>query len=408
MRAFAAGCTAMTGVEAVSNGVGAFKEPVIKNAHRTLTVICLTLGLLLAGIAAVAHAYGLGAMDQTKPDYQSVLSQLAAAIVGRGAFYYVAMASVLAVLCLSANTSFVGFPRLCRLVAEDGFLPRRFAMADRRLVFSIGIAFLTVTAGLLLIAFGGITDRLIPLFAIGAFLTFTMSQVGMVVHWRRQGGAANRARLAINALGAVTTVAALVVIVAAKFMDGAWIVILALPATIALLLVIHRYYESLDGRLASQGPFRLGDTDPPTVLVAVEGRNRLSDQALQFAMTLSPDVIAVHLLRLEGPEAEEDGRELRRRWDAEIVAPLTALGRTAPRLVLLPAPFREIHGPLLTFMERLDADTPGRSVAVLIPELVLKHWWERILHSGRGERLRAALLKHGGPRLNVIISPWRS
>ncbi len=408
LRAFAAGCTAMTGVEAVSNGVGAFKEPVIKNAHRTLTVICLTLGLLLAGIAAVAHAYGLGAMDQTKPDYQSVLSQLAAAIVGRGAFYYVAMGSVLAVLCLSANTSFVGFPRLCRLVAQDGFLPRRFAVADRRLVFSIGIAFLTVTAGLLLIAFGGITDRLIPLFAIGAFLTFTMSQVGMVVHWRRQGGGANRARLAINAVGAVTTIAALVVIVAAKFMDGAWIVILALPATIALLLVIHRYYQSLDERLISRGPFSLGDTDPPTVLVAVEGRNRLSDRALQFAMTLSPDVIAIHLLRLEGPEAEEDGRELRRRWDAEIVVPLTALGRVAPRLVLLPAPFREIHGPLLAFMERLDADTPGRSVAVLIPELVLKHWWERILHSGRGERLRAALLQHGGPRLNVIISPWRS
>ena len=144
------------------------------------------------------------------------------------------------------------------------------------------------------------------------------------------------------------------------------------------------------------------------MLVAVEGRNRLSDRALQFAMTLSPDVIAIHLLRLEGPEAEEDGRELRRRWDAEIVVPLTALGRVAPRLVLLPAPFREIHGPLLAFMERLDADTPGRSVAVLIPELVLKHWWERILHSGRGERLRAALLQHGGPRLNVIISPWRS
>ncbi len=408
LRAFAAGCTAMTGVEAVSNGVGAFKEPVIKNAHRTLTVICLTLGLLLAGIAAVAHAYGLGAMDQTKPDYQSVLSQLAAAIVGRGVFYYVAMASVLAVLCLSANTSFVGFPRLARLVAQDGFLPRRFAMADRRLVFSIGIAFLTVTAGLLLVAFGGITDRLIPLFAIGAFLTFTMSQVGMVVHWRRQGGAANRVRLAINALGAVTTIAALVVIVGAKFMDGAWIVILALPATIALLLVIHHYYERLDGRLASQGPFSLGDTDPPTVLVAVEGRNRLSDRALRFAMTLSPDVIAVHLIRLEGPEAEEDGHELRRRWETEIMAPLTALGRAAPRLVLLPAPFREIHGPLLSFMEQLDADTPGRSVAVLIPELVLTHWWERILHSGRGERLRAALLKNGGPRLNVIISPWRS
>ncbi len=407
LRAFAAGCTAMTGVEAVSNGVGAFKEPVVPNAHRTLTVICLTLGLLLAGIAAVAHAYALGAMDQTQPGYQSVLSQLAAAIVGRGMIYYIAMASVLAVLCLSANTSFVGFPRLCRLVAEDGYLPRGFAVADRRLVFSVGIAFLTIVAGLLLFAFGGITDRLIPLFAIGAFLTFTMSQVGMVVHWRRQGRGTG-GRLAINALGAVTTIAALAVIVVAKFVEGAWIVVLALPLTVWLLLSIHRYYARLDARLAMSGPFALEETEPPTVLVAVEGRNRLSDRALRFAMTLSPDVIAVHLVQLEGPEAEDDGRRMQREWQAEVVTPLEASGSRAPRLVLLPTPFREIHGPLLDFIEKLDRDTPGRSVAVLIPELVLTHWWERVLHSRRGEQLRAALLKHGGPRLNVIISPWRS
>ena len=187
MRAFASGCTAMTGVEAVSNAVSAFKEPVVDQAHKTLTVICLVLGILLAGIATVAHFYGLAAMDQTKADYQNVLSQLAAAIAGRGIIYYIAMTSLLAVLCLSANTSFVGFPLLCRIVAQDGYLPRSFAVADRRLVFSVGILVLTFTAGGLLILFGGITDRLIPLFAIGAFLTFSMSQIGMVRHWRREG-----------------------------------------------------------------------------------------------------------------------------------------------------------------------------------------------------------------------------
>ncbi|MHB8285340.1 MAG: APC family permease [Caulobacteraceae bacterium] len=406
LRAFASGCTAMTGVEAVSNGVGAFKDPVIDQAHRTLTVICLTLGLMLAGIALVAHAYGLGAMDQTKPGYQSVLSQLAAAIVGRGPIYYVAMTSLLCVLCLSANTSFVGFPRLCRLVASDGFLPRPFAVPDRRLVFSVGIAFLTVTAAILLIAFGGITDRLIPLFAIGAFLTFTLSQAGMVAHWRKQKGRTG-ARLAINALGAVTTAVALVIILAAKFLEGAWITVLAIPATILLLKAVHGYYVRLDKELAPAAAFAVEETQPPTVLVAVEGRNRMTDRALQLAMSLSPDVAAVHLLRLEGPEAEEDGRLLKRQWQAEVADPLQARGLTAPRLVLLPAPYREIHGPLLEFIAKLDADTPGRAVLVMIPELVLAHRWERLLHNRRADRLRARLLKHGGPRLNIVTAPWR-
>ena len=407
MRAFASGCTAMTGVEAVSNGVGSFKQPVVDHAHRTLTIICLVLGLLLAGIAAVAHAYGLGAMDQTKPDYQSVLSQLAGAVAGRGVVYSVAMASLLAVLSLSANTSFVGFPRLCRVVAADGFLPRSFAVADRRLVFSVGIAVLTVTAGGLLVAFGGITDRLIPLFAIGAFLTFSMSQVGMVAHWRRQEGR-NRTRLAINAVGAVTTVLALAVILAAKFVEGAWITVLAIPLIIGLLIAIRRYYDGLDGSLQTSGPFLIEETEPPTVLVAVEGRNRMSDSALRFAMTLSPDVLAVHLLRLEGPDEEDDGRALKRKWKAEVVDPLAARGIKPPRLVLLPAPYREIHGPLLKLIAKLDADTPGRSVAIIIPELVKRRWWERFLHNHRAEHLRSMLVKHGGPRVNVIIAPWRT
>ncbi len=406
MRAFASGCTAMTGVEAVSNGVGAFREPVVKQAHATLTIICLVLGLLLAGIAAVAKAYGLAAMDQTKPDYQSVLSQLSGAVAGHGVIYYVAMASLLAVLCLSANTSFVGFPRLCRIVAEDNFLPRSFAVADRRLVFSVGIAVLTVTAGGLLILFGGITDRLIPLFAIGAFLTFSMSQLGMVAHWRKQQGR-NRTRLAINAAGAVTTILALAVILAAKFLEGAWITVLAIPLIIGLLVSIRRYYDGLDGALHTAGPFQIEETEPPTVLVAVEGRNRMADRALQFAMTLSPDVSAIHLLRLAGPDAVDDGTALKEQWRTDVSAPLEARGIRAPRLLLMAAPFREIHEPLLELIRTIDAETPGRSVAVLIPELVKRRWWERLLHNHRAERLRKMLVKHGGPRVNVIIAPWR-
>ena len=406
MRAFASGCTAMTGVEAVSNGVGAFKEPVVDQAHKTLTIICLVLGLLLAGIAIVAHAYGLGAMDQTKPDYQSVLSQLAGAIAGRGVVYYVAMASLLGVLCLSANTSFVGFPRLCRIVAADGFLPRSFAVADRRLVFSIGIAALTVTAAGLLIMFGGITDRLIPLFAIGAFLTFSMSQIGMVAHWQKQEGR-NRWRLAINALGAVTTVSALCVILAAKFVDGAWLTVVAIPLIIGLLFAIRRYYDRLDAALHTSGSFRIEETEPPTVLVAVEGRNRMSDKALQFAMTLSPDVVAIHLLQLAGPETEDDGEALKGEWRRDVTEPLEARGLKAPRLMLLASPYRQLHGPLMDVIAKIDEDTPGRSVAVLIPELVKRRWWERFLHNQRADRLRRMLAEHGGPRVNVIITPWR-
>ena len=406
LRAFASGCTAMTGVEAVSNGVGALRAPVAREARRTLTVICLALGLLLAGISVVAHVYRIGAMDQSHAGYRSVLSQLAAAIAGRGVIYDVAMASLLAVLCLSANTSFVGFPRLCRIVAADGFLPRAFAVADRRLVFSVGVLVLAGLSGGLLAGFGGITDRLIPLFAVGAFATFAISQAGMVVHWRRTPGR-HAWPLAINAVGAVTTVVALAVILIAKFADGAWITVIAIPAIIAGLHAIRRIYDRDDARLAASGPFRIAETAPPTVLVAFAERNRMTDNALGFAMTLSPDVIAVHLLRLAGPEEAEDGAAIRRRWEAEVAAPLEAAGTAPPRLMLLPARYREMHEPLLELIRKLDAATPGRSVAVMIPEAARRHWWEHLLHGTRADRLRRMLLRHGDARVRVIIAPWR-
>ena len=407
MRAFASGCTAMTGVEAVSNGVGAFREPVVPNARRTLSLIVGALALLLLGVSVLARAYHVGAMDQTRPGYQSVLSQIAAAVVGRGVFYDVAMASVVCVLCLSAATSFVGFPNLCRLVARDDFLPRPFAAVGRRLVYSVGIGYLAVSAGLLLVVFNGVTDRLIPLFAIGAFLTFTLSQAGMVGHWLKAEGRHLRA-LAINATGAVATGTALLVILAAKFLEGAWITAIAVPAVILLLGAVKRYYERLGAATRQPAPLRLEETQPPTILVAFQDWSRLSERALKFALTLSPNVLGVHLLALEGPDVEERQSSVRRTWSEMVERPLAEAGMAEPpRLVLLQASFRTLHEPLLAFIRRTDDDTPGRSVAVLIPELVKLRWWQHLLHNGRAGRLREMLLRHGGERLVVIDVPWR-
>ena len=275
LRAFASGCTAMTGVEAVSNAVNAFREPQVRNARLTLSIVVAVLAILLAGIAYLAMSYGVMAMDQTKPGYQSVLSQLVGAVAGRGVFYYVAIASALMILCLSANTSFVGFPQLCRIVAQDGFLPRPFATVGRRLVYSVGILYLTLTAGFLLIAFDGITNRLIPLFAIGAFTTFTISQTGMVAHWRNvlrgKRGRGQRQRvqvkLFLNGVGAVATITALAVIVIAKFNEGGWITIVAIPCVIVLLKGIHRYYGNVDAALRDDDQLQFRPSKPPFVLV---------------------------------------------------------------------------------------------------------------------------------------------
>ncbi|RWX81849.1 APC family permease [Neorhizobium lilium] len=406
MHAFASGCTAMTGVEAVSNGVSSFREPVIKNAYMTLTIIVVVLGLLLAGIATLATSFDIGAMDQTRDGYQSVLSQLLGAVTGYNGFYYVAMTSLLCILCLSANTSFVGFPRICRMIAADGYLPKAFAQPGRRLVFTAGILFLSALACLLLVAFGGITEKLIPLFAIGAFLTFTVSQTGMVVHWRRQEKK-RPGKLTMNAVGAVATGIALVVIMLAKFTEGAWITLIAVPLTIGVLKAVKNYYNSLDKELRQPGPIELDEVEPPTVLVVMEEWNRLSERAVKFALTISPDVVAVHLVRLGGPEADEGEKALRDQWCRDVEEPAAAKGLQPPRLMLIPAPYRELHEPLLRLIEKLDADAPERHVAVLIPQTVKEKWWQNILHMNRGGRLRAQLLKFGGPRLTVVTVPWR-
>jgi amino acid transporter len=412
LRSFAAGCTAMTGVEAVSNAVGAFRPPVVSNARRTLAAIVLVLAMLLAGIAYLAACYGLTARDQSRPGYQSVLSQLADAVVGHGAFYYLAMGSAICILCLSANTSFADFPRLCRLIAQDGFLPSAFATIGRRLVFSVGILWLAVTAGALLLVFDGITDRLIPLFAVGAFLTFTLSQAGMVVHWWRARRAKPTEKLGIrlitNGSGAVATGAAVIIIVIAKFLDGAWITIIAVPLIIVLLKTINVYYRELYVRLRSDERLRPMITAPPIVLVPIEGWNRLSAQALSFAVSLSPEVIAIHFDASSGNDDASGDAEasLRKCWAEQVETPASATGMKPPRLELAQAPYRNLYMPMLTLIESLRAGNPGRPIAVLISQVVKQHWWQHLLHTHRAMRLRSALLRYGGPRLIVMSIPW--
>lgn len=415
LRAFAAGCTAMTGVEAVSNGVGAFREPRARHAHATLTAIVVALGLLLLGIAHLVPAYGIVAMDQGKPGYQSVLSQLAAAAHGRDWLYYVTIGSVLAVLCLSANTSFVGFPRLCRQVAHDGFLPRAFALPGRRLVYTAGILFLTGGAGLLLAAFGGITDRLIPLFAVGAFLSFTLSQAGMAVHWRRQlrdrAGAAHadRLRLGVNGIGALATGLALAIILVAKFADGAWLTLVVIPAALLLLRAVHRYYTRLDRQLLRGGQRRLAlrDHAPPVVVIPLGRWDHIGRHALAYAFRLSPDITALHCIDLEGPDAEEREALLRDEWTRLVEQPAQECGLPRPTLLIERSPYRSVLGPLLRAIAELRRRQPGRAVAVVLPQLVEGRWWEALLHTHRERRLRAMLLRDGGDDIAVVAVPWQ-
>jgi hypothetical protein len=330
-----------------------------------------------------------------------VLSQLFAAVAGRGAFYYVAIVAVVAVLSLSANTSFADFPRLCRVLALDEFLPPEFAHPGRRLVYSVGIVALAVLAGTLLIVFGGITDRLIPLFAVGAFLAFTMSQAGMVMHWRRTGGATARRSLIVNAVGALATGATLVVVVVSKLAEGAWITVLLIAALVLLLRGIRRNYDRVDDETDVEGPLQLGDPPPPIVVVPLKRLDRVARKSLRLAITMSPDVHVVHVLT-----GEHDMDDLTGRWAQTVERPIRAAGFTPPKLVALHSPYREFFEPLLGYIHRLATEQPRRYVAVVIPELIERRWYHWLLHSHRPTLLKGLLLLRGGPRVIVINTPW--
>ncbi|MBC8134683.1 MAG: APC family permease, partial [Fibrella sp.] len=346
LHAFASGCTAMTGVEAVSNGMSVFRKPVVPTAQMTLTIIVGVLGVLLAGIAYLCRAYNVGATPPEGDSYQSVLSQLTAAIVGKGIVYYVTLGFTLAVLALSANTGYADFPRLCRLLAQDSFLPHAFENRGRRLVYSLGISVLTVMTAVLLIGFGGITDRLIPLFAVGAFGAFTLSQMGMVRYWQKKPAtAATRASMFINGLGAVATGIALIVILVAKFTEGAWVTVLLIPGIVFLFMRVRAHYDAVQKEIGDAGRLDVAHLDPPVVVVPIKDWTTIAEKGLQFALSLSPDVMAVHIAT-----EDEDAEALRARWTRDVTEPLRAAGRKTPVLVVIASPYRRLFNPLFGYL----------------------------------------------------------
>jgi amino acid transporter len=400
LKAFAAGCTAMTGVEAVSNGVQAFKEPVVDSARRTLTLIVAILILLLLGIAYLVSAYQITATDPGSPGYQSILSLVTEAIVGRGVFYYVTIAAILLVLCLSANTSFADFPRVCRTVSQDGFLPLVFAVRGRRLVYTHGIVVLTVLAGSLLILFNGVTDKLIPLFAIGAFLAFTLSQTGMVVYWSRSKGRKARLSAAINGIGAIATAVTFLIVIVTKFAEGAWLVVIVLPLLFILMLLIHRHYLRIAREVAVSGPVRLERPNEMIAVIPIEHLNTLAEKALQIAYGLSNKIHVVHI------KEEHSDRDFSREWHIDVQPSLDRVGLSEANLVILKSPYRKVITPILNYIWELEAKNPQNMIAVLIPQLVESRWYYSLLHNRRAAILRTLLMLKGRNRILIINVPW--
>ncbi|MGO9228250.1 MAG: APC family permease [Bryobacteraceae bacterium] len=400
LRAFSSGCTAMTGVEAVSNGVMAFKEPASVTARFTLTLVIGILTAMLAGIAFLAKAYGIAATPPGEAGYQSVLSQLLAAITGNGIFYGVSIGSILVVLALSANTAFADFPRLARAIARNGFLPHGLAIRGRRLVYTQGVYALAVLAGALLIVFGGVTDHLIPLFAVGAFLAFTLSQAGMVMHWKRVRGPGSSRSMFVNGLGAVATGLTVIVVLIAKFTEGAWITLLLIPGLIVMMRLVKRHYDQVAEQVNIDAGLNIADLAPPMVVITVDRWSRITQKALRFAMAISTDVVAVHVV------TDQESDTLSSQWDDLVDEPARHAGLARPDLVVLKSPYRFVIRPILDYVLALEKANPKRQIAVFIPELVERRWYLNLLHNHRSEVLKALLLFQGERRITVVNIPW--
>jgi hypothetical protein len=380
LRAFAEGCVAMTGTEAISNGVGAFRRPSSKNAATTLGWMAAILAAFFIGTSWLAR--GFNVMPTTT---ETVLSQLNRQIFGSGVLYFALQYATFAILVLAANTAFADFPRLSSILASDRYMPRQFAARGDRLAFSNGIVVLAVVAILLTWLFRGNTAALIPLYAIGVFVCFTLSQAGMVVHWVKERGAGWRRRAVLNGLGAAATGVVAIVQVTTKFTHGAWIVVLIIPLIIWLLLTIHRHYV----RFAEEIKFTGQSPITPlhhTVIVPVSGINKAVAGALVYATTISDEVEAVYV------ENEiQKTRQLEKDWDAwDIGVPL----------VVLASPYRSVLRPLVDHVENLRMLSPGELVTVVVPEVVPKSWWEHLLHNKTALYIRTAFMF----KPNVVVT----
>ncbi|CAM2788415.1 aminoacid/polyamine transporter [Legionella steigerwaltii] len=401
LTAFANGLTAMTGVEAVSNAVPLFRKPTVRNAQWTLTIIVGTLALFLILIGYLCPAYHIIAMDQSRPGYQTILSQLVEAATGKGIFYYISIASIFIVLAYSAQTSFSAFPRVCRFLAEDNYLPYFFAERGRRLVFSVGIIILAIFSALILIAFKGITNNLIPLFAVGAFSAFLFSQIGMVKYWLRKENQQFRYKLIVNAFGAVVTAIALVIIIMTKFIEGAWIIVVLAPSLAYLMHRIKLHYKKIAQEIENPIKINLRSLKHPIVIIPIHGLDLIAEKAIQFGMLLSDDITAVFI-----DAGYEDVERLQQLWHDKIEIPAKDAAKKTPKLEIIKSPYRRIYKPLLNFVSKVRKEEKNRLIALIIPELVEPKWYEYLLHNIHAPGLRTLLFLKRDPNTIVITIPW--
>jgi amino acid transporter len=385
LRAFAEGCVAMTGTEAISNGVSAFKAPASRNAATTLGWMAAILAVFFLSTSYLARHYGV-----MPTAAETVTSQLGRHIFGAGALYYLLQYATFALLVLAANTAFADFPRLSSILANDRYMPRQFSARGDRLAFSNGIIALAVLAMILVWLFHGDTSALIPLYAIGVFVCFTLSQAGMVIHWHRTREIGWRRRALLNGIGAMATAAVAVVQVATKFTSGAWIVVLIIPLIIMLLRRIHRHYMHFDREITYTGQSSLMFLHH-TVVVPVNGITKPAAGALVYATTISEDVRAIYV------EVEpEKTVALRAKWDAWDIG---------VELVVLPSPFRSVLRPIVDYVDGLVARTEADLVTIVVPEIVPRSWWGHLLHNKTALFIRTAFLFR--PNVVVTAVPYR-
>jgi amino acid transporter len=383
LTAFSRGCAALTGVEAISDGVPAFQPPEWKNARATLTGMIIILAATFSGITFLANQFGIVPREPDYPlGYETVVSQIARTIFGGGtpAYYYIQVAT-LAILILAANTAYSDFPRLSYFLARDRYLPKQFTFRGDRLAYSTGIVTLGILSSLMLAGFGGETTRMIPLYAVGVFTAFTLSQGGMVMRWLRLREPGWQGGLAINIVGVVTTGIVAVVVGLTNFTKGAWIVLLLIPLLIMMFRAIHRHYARAAGELAAQTPLE-PDQIEHTVIVPVAAVNRVARQTLAYARSISPNVTAVHIT-----DDEAEIEQMRESWKA--------LGSDIP-MVIIESPYRSLVGPLLAYLDEIDRQRPDDTLTVVLPEFIARHWWEQILHNQTALRIKAALLFRPG------------
>ena len=383
LRAFSQGAVALTGVEAISDGVPAFKAPEWRNARTTLTWAAAIFGILFLGIAYLITTLGI-VPDPT--EQQTVLSQLVRHVVGNGPLLILAQVSTALLLVLAANTSFADFPRLSSFLARDGFMPRQFAFRGERLAFTTGIVALSGLAILLLVSFNASVTGLIPLYTLGVFLAFTLSQAGMLRRWWSRREAGWRPGLAINGLGAATTAVVALVVGTSNFFQGSWMVIVLVPALMAMLMGIRSHYRSMSRLLAAVAGTDDDIPPDPIVIVPLARLDRPARRALAFARTISPHATAVHITN--DPHTAE---ELREQWGT-LGGPM--------ELVVVESPFRALVAPLLRYMDALQAQAPDRPIVVVLADVVPRHWWENFLHNQTSLRLKLRLFG----RKNTIVA----